>query len=146
MSVEGRPVRTRRELNTFIKLPWRIYRNEPKWVAPLLMDVKKRLDQDKNPFFKHAQAQYFLAYRDGQLVGRVSAHVDQNFNEFQGNDWGLFGWFECEDDPPFCRRSNPGLPGGRGFGVSWGAGACPAASGGSAGCLKAAHRVVKPRK
>ena len=70
MSVEIRPVSTRRELSTFIKLPWRIYRNEPKWVAPLLMDVKKRLDQDKNPFFKHAQAQYFLAYRDGQPVGR----------------------------------------------------------------------------
>jgi GNAT superfamily N-acetyltransferase len=99
MSVEVRPVRTRRELNTFIKLPWRIYRNEPKWVAPLLMDLKKRLDQDKNPFFRHAQAQYFLAYRDGQPVGRVSAHIDQNFNEFQGNEWGLFGWFECEDDP-----------------------------------------------
>jgi hypothetical protein len=92
MAVEIRPVATRRELRTFITLPWRIYRNEPKWVAPLLMDVKKRLNQDKNPFFKHAQAQYFLAYRDGQLVGRVSAHVDQNFNEFQGNEWGLFGW------------------------------------------------------
>jgi len=103
MSVEVRPVRTRRQLNTFIKLPWRIYRNEPKWVAPLLMDLKKRLDQDKNPFFKHAQAQYFLAYRDGQPVGRVSAHVDQNFNEFQGNEWGLFGWFECEDDPETAR-------------------------------------------
>jgi hypothetical protein len=38
------------------------------------MDVKKRIDQDKNPFFKHAQAQYFLAYRDGRAVGRVSAH------------------------------------------------------------------------
>jgi hypothetical protein len=103
MAVEIRPVATRRELRTFIALPSRIYRNEPKWVAPLLMDVKKRLDQDKNPFFKHAQAQYFLAYRDGQPVGRVSAHVDQNFNEFQGNEWGLFGWFECEDDPEAAR-------------------------------------------
>jgi GNAT superfamily N-acetyltransferase len=102
-SVEIRPVASRGELNTFIKLPWRLYRNEPNWVAPLLMDLKKRLDQKKNPFFKHAEAQYFLAWREGRAVGRISAHVDRNFNEFQGNDWGLFGWFECEDDPEAAR-------------------------------------------
>ncbi len=103
MSVEVRPVISRREMRTFIKLPWRLYRNEPNWVAPLLMDLKKRLDQKKNPFFKHAEAQYFLAWRDGRPVGRISAHVDRNFNEFQGNAWGLFGWFECEDDPEAAR-------------------------------------------
>ncbi len=48
MAVEIRPVTTRRELRAFIALPWQLYRNEPKWVAPLLMDLKKRLDQDKN--------------------------------------------------------------------------------------------------
>ncbi len=90
-------------MNTFIKLPYRLYRNEPNWVAPLLLDVKKRLDRGKNPFFKHAEAEYFLAWRDGRAVGRVSAHIDHNLNEFQGNDWGLFGWFECEDDPEAAR-------------------------------------------
>jgi GNAT superfamily N-acetyltransferase len=99
MTLEIRPVATRKELATFIKLPWRLYRNEPNWVAPLLMDLKKRLDQTKNPFFKHAQAQYFLAYRDGRAIGRISAHIDDNLNKFQDNAWGLFGWFECEDDP-----------------------------------------------
>ena len=54
MSVEIRPVRSRRELSTFIKLPWRLYRNEPNWVAPLVSELKKRLDQRKNPFFEHA--------------------------------------------------------------------------------------------
>jgi len=103
MAVEIRSVRSRRELDTFIKLPWRLYRNERNWVAPLLMDLKKRLDRDKNPFFKHAQANYFLAYRDGRVVGRVSAHIDDNLNSFQNNAWGLFGWFECEDDPEAAR-------------------------------------------
>jgi GNAT superfamily N-acetyltransferase len=103
MSLEVRPVFSRRELRAFIKLPWRLYRDEPNWVAPLLMDLKKRLDQKKNPFFKHAEAQYFLAWRDGRAVGRISAHVDRNFNEFQSNEWGLFGWFECEDDPEAAR-------------------------------------------
>jgi GNAT superfamily N-acetyltransferase len=103
MSVEIRAVSSRRELSTFIKLPWRLYRDEPNWVAPLVMDLKKRLDQGKNPFFKHAEAQYFLAYRDGRPVGRISAHVDRNFNGFQDNEWGLFGWFECEDDAEAAR-------------------------------------------
>jgi GNAT superfamily N-acetyltransferase len=99
MAVEIEPVSSRSELDTFIKLPWRLYRDEPAWVPPLLMDVKKRLDQRKNPFFKHAEAQYFLACRDGRPVGRISAHIDRNFNAFQQNEWGMFGWFECEDDP-----------------------------------------------
>jgi GNAT superfamily N-acetyltransferase len=99
MTVEVRPVTSRRELDTFIKLPWRLYRNEPNWIAPLLMDQKRRLDRGKNPFFKHAQATYFLAYRDGRAIGRVSAHVDANLNAFQDNTWGLFGWFECEQNP-----------------------------------------------
>ncbi len=103
MALDIRPVATKRELRAFIELPWRLYREEPNWVPPLLMDVKKRLDRTKNPFFKHAEAQYFLAWRDGRAVGRVSAHVDENFNSFQDNEWGLFGWFECEDDPEAAR-------------------------------------------
>jgi hypothetical protein len=103
MAVEIKPVESRRELATFIKLPWQLYRDEPAWVPPLLMDVRRRLDQKRNPFFKHAQAQYFLAYRDGRPVGRISAHIDHSFNAFQQNEWGLFGWFECEDDPEAAR-------------------------------------------
>lgn len=103
MALEIKPVGSRSELNAFIKLPWRLYRGEPNWVPPLLMDVRKRLDRKKNPFFEHAEAEYFLAWRDGRPVGRVSAHIDRNFNEFQKNSWGLWGWFECEDDPEAAR-------------------------------------------
>jgi GNAT superfamily N-acetyltransferase len=103
MPVEIRRVASRRDLNTFIKLPFALYRNEPRWVAPLLMDLRKRLDPKRNPFFKHAEAQYFLAWRDGRAVGRISAHIDRNLNEFQDNSWGLFGWFECEQDPEAAR-------------------------------------------
>ncbi len=103
MDVEVRAVAGRRETGTFVKLPWRLYRNEPTWVAPLLMEVKKRLDRARNPFFKHAEAEYFLAWRGRRAVGRISAHIDRNLNEFQGNRWGLFGWFECEDDPAAAR-------------------------------------------
>ena len=99
MPVEVRPVASKREYKAFMRLPWRLYRNEPNWVPPLLMDLRRRLDRDRNPFFRHGEAEYFLAWRDGRPVGRVTAQVDHNFNEFQGNDWGLFGFFECEEDP-----------------------------------------------
>ncbi|HEX2017260.1 MAG TPA: hypothetical protein VGN69_11240 [Solirubrobacteraceae bacterium] len=98
MPAEIRPVAGKRDLRRFIRLPFSLYRNEPKWVPPLLMDVRKRLDPTENPFFEHAEAQYFLAWRDGRPVGRISAHIDHRFNEFQDNRWGLFGFFECEPD------------------------------------------------
>ena len=99
MSVEIRHVATRRDLNTFVHLPWAIYRNHPLWVPPLKFDVRNRLDRVKNPFFEHAEAEYFLAFRDGDPVGRITAHYDRNFNRFQHNEWGMFGWFEARDDP-----------------------------------------------
>ena len=99
MSVEIRHVTTRRDLNTFVHLPWAIYRNHPLWVPPLKFDVRNRLDRAKNPFFEHAEAEYFLAFRDGDPVGRITAHYDRNFNRFHNNEWGMFGWFEARDDP-----------------------------------------------
>jgi GNAT superfamily N-acetyltransferase len=97
MSVEIRPVASKRDLRRFIRLPFALYRNEPRWIPPLLIDMRKRLDRKNNPFFAHAEAEFFLAWRDGKPVGRISAHIDHQFNEFQGNTWGLFGFFESED-------------------------------------------------
>ena len=81
----------------FIKLPFRLYKGQPNWVPPLIYERKRHLDRKKNPFFEHAEAEYFLAVRDGEVVGRISAHVDHRLNEFQNNEWGLFGFFEAED-------------------------------------------------
>lgn len=93
-----RPVRGRHELSAFIKLPWRLYRGEQRWVAPLIGERRRHLEAKNNPFFEHAEAEYFLAWRGGQPVGRISAHIDERLNLFQGDDWGLFGFFEAEND------------------------------------------------
>jgi GNAT superfamily N-acetyltransferase len=97
--VEARPVRTRRDLRKFIRLPWRLYRGSANWVPPLISERRRHLDRRRNPFFEHAEAEYFLAWRDGEPVGRITAHVDQRLNDFQDNQWGLFGFFESERDP-----------------------------------------------
>jgi GNAT superfamily N-acetyltransferase len=96
--VEVRPVTSKRDIMRFIRLPWRLYRDAPLWVPPLISERKRFLDRDRNPFFEHAEAEFFLAWRHGQPVGRISAHVDRRLNEFQDNNWGLFGFFECEED------------------------------------------------
>jgi GNAT superfamily N-acetyltransferase len=99
MGLEVKAVAGKRDLDTFIRLPWRLYRNEPHWVPPLISERRTFFDRSKNPFFGHAEAEYFLAWRDGRAVGRITAQVDRNFNAFQDNDWGMFGFFEVEEDP-----------------------------------------------
>lgn len=93
-----REVEGRRDLDRFIKLPFRLYANEPRWIPPLISERRAFLDRRKNPYFDHAEAAYFLAERDGRAVGRISAQIDQRYNEFHDNHDGMFGFFECEDD------------------------------------------------
>ena len=82
MSIEVRPVKTKKELMTFIKLPFKLYENDPNWVAPLVMEEKKTFNSEKNPFYDHSDVQLFVAYKDGKPVGRITAHIDHNYNEF----------------------------------------------------------------
>ena len=87
------------QVREFIMLPFRLYEGVEQWVPPLISERKRHLDRRRNPFFQHADAEYFLARRGDRVVGRISAHIDQLFNEVQENEWGQFGFFECEDDP-----------------------------------------------
>lgn len=94
-----RPVSTRRDLTAFVKLPGRLYSNERNWVAPLQFERRQFLDRSKNPYFQHARAEYFLAERGGRVVGRITAQVDERFQEVQDSRAGHFGFFDCERDP-----------------------------------------------
>ena len=98
MSVEIRPVVTRRDRREFIELPYRLHATSPQWIPPLRIERRLFLSPRFNAFFKHGDAALFLAWRDGRVIGRISAQIDRHFNEFHGNDWGMFGFFEVEDD------------------------------------------------
>ncbi|MFL5908886.1 MAG: GNAT family N-acetyltransferase [Solirubrobacterales bacterium] len=88
----------RRELSSFIKIPFRLHKGTP-WVPPLISERRQFLDRSKNPYFDHAEAEYFLAWRDGVPVGRITAQVDGRWDEFQGGKDAQFGFLEGEDDP-----------------------------------------------
>ena len=90
---------SRRGLAAFVELPYRLYSGEPSWVPPLRFERRRFLDRGQNPYFEHATAEYFLAFRAGRVVGRVTAQVDTLFQEVQGSGGGHFGFFECERDP-----------------------------------------------
>src|SRR3954451_19499412 len=98
-SVTIRPVRTRSELKRFVKVPFRLHRDQPQWVAPLIFERMEFLNREKNPYFEHAEAEYFLAERDGEAVGRITAHLDRRWDEYQGGSDAMFGFFETADDP-----------------------------------------------
>ena len=93
-------VETEDQFEEFIVFPWKVYAADPNWVPPIISDRRNFLDPQKNAFFEHARAQYFLARRDGQTVGAIAAFTNDLYNQFQGVNTGFFGFFEVLDDPP----------------------------------------------
>ncbi len=87
-----------RDLKRFIDLPYALHANRPQWVPPLKLERRIFLTRRLNAFFTHGEAEYFIALRDGRVVGRITAHVNHAFNDYQKKNWGWFGFLEFEDD------------------------------------------------
>lgn len=87
-------VGNKRDLNEFINLPWKIYRDYPCWVPPLKAEIKKMITPGKYPFWKHAERELFLARQDGRVLGRIAAIRDDHHNRVHKENAGFFGFFE----------------------------------------------------
>lgn len=96
MSIEVRPVSSRGELLAFIKLPFRLYKNDRNWVAPLISDQIKLFSPKHNPYYEHSEVQLFIAFDNGKVVGRITAHTNTQHNKFHQDKVGFFGFFESE--------------------------------------------------
>ncbi len=94
------PVGNRSQLRRFVDLPWRVYDRErhPQWVPPLRSMVRESLDTRRNPFYREADIQLFLAERDGCAVGRIAAIENRAHNRFHDDSVGFFGFLELADD------------------------------------------------
>src|SRR5215211_2200314 len=97
MSVEVQPVASWRDRREFVELPYRLHSTSPVWVPPLRLERYLFLMRSQNAFFSHGDAQLFLAWRDGKVVGRISAQYDDAYNAFHGDRTGMFGFLEFED-------------------------------------------------
>jgi GNAT superfamily N-acetyltransferase len=82
----------------FLYFPWRIYRDDPVWVPPLVPERKKRIDPARGPFFEHGEAEFFVAWQGNEPVGTICAAEDRARNDFLHTREALFGFFECIDD------------------------------------------------
>lgn len=91
-----------REVSRFLKLPYEIYRQDPHWVAPLLMDLKK-VFTDNNPLFQHAEIQLWMASRNGQDLGRIAGIIDRSFNRPGTEPAAFFGFWETTNDRSVSR-------------------------------------------
>ena len=91
-------VTTRKDRKKFVYFPWKVYKNDPHWVPPLVLDLKDKINKKKNPFFEHADMELYLAYRDGEITGRVAAILDKNHNSFHDEKVVFFGLYESFDD------------------------------------------------
>ena len=86
-------------LEAFLQVPYRIYRNDPHYVFPLLTEMRHFHDRGRNPFYRHAEAELWLVRRGDEVVGRIGARGDRYNNEHWQEKVGFFGFYEVDDDP-----------------------------------------------
>ncbi len=98
MSIQVQPVTNRRELRAFVKFPWRVYRDDPNWVPPLISDRLAYLDPAKGPFYRFADVALFMARCEREIVGTIAAFVNHQRVERLGKPQGGFGFFEVIED------------------------------------------------
>ena len=98
MTIRIREHRPGRDLDAFLLLPEQLYEGDPGFCAPLLFEQRERLTPAKNPFFEHAEVSLFTAYKDGKLVGRISAQVDREHLKRHQDECGFFGFFDTIND------------------------------------------------
>ncbi|MBE0683975.1 MAG: hypothetical protein IH589_18905 [Anaerolineales bacterium] len=98
MNISQLDLKDKRQVDDFIRLPFVIYRNIPQWVPPLQMDERLKLNRKKFPYYKHSQADFFLAYAGTRPIGRLAVLDNRHYNEFNHETTAFFYLFECENN------------------------------------------------
>jgi len=91
-------ISTKKELKKFVKFPFKLYKDNKYWVPPIIKDEVSGFDMNKNPVFQHAEARFFLAYKNGEIVGRIAAMINWIEVKEQKVKKMRFGWFDFIDD------------------------------------------------
>ena len=98
LTIEKVDTANRAQIRRFIKVPFRLYKQHPQWVPPIRSDVALMLNRKKHPFYEHSTADFFIAVRDGQDIGRIAALENCNYNKHHDVRTAQFYLFDCEDD------------------------------------------------
>lgn len=90
--------KTKKELTDYIKFPFSLYKNNKYWVPPIIADELETFDKTKNPAFENAEAYFYIAYKNNQIVGRIAAIINWSEVNDQQKKKVRFGWFDVIDD------------------------------------------------
>ncbi len=102
--VQLRVAETKQDLDKFIMFPFKLYQDSPYWVPPLIRERKVFVDRKKNPFFKHAEAEFFLVERGGEVVGTIAGIINHEHNRVHEDRVGFWGMFETIDDDSVAEK------------------------------------------
>lgn len=91
---------SKQQVEDFLRLPFSIYRDIPKWVPSLQADERFRLSRKRFPFYKHSQAAFFLVYRENRPIGRLAVLDNHHYNEYNKTRAAFFYLFECKNNLP----------------------------------------------
>jgi len=104
LSIEKIDTNNKVQVKRFVEFPYRLYKDCPQWVPPLYLDAYLLLNRKKHPFYGHSDADFFLALRDGEVVGRICAANNKPFNEYHKTKKAQFYAFDAIDDLDVARR------------------------------------------
>lgn len=88
----------KQDVRRFITIPFRLYKDDPLWVPPLFSDAELPLNRQKHPFYEHSEADFFIAVRDRQDIGRIAVLINHHYIEYHNNKSAQFYFFDCEND------------------------------------------------
>ena len=86
------------EVDSFVKVPFDLYKGHPQWVPPFISDVKTMMNPDKHPYYEHSDAEFFIAEKEGKILGRIAALENKPFNQYHDKKDAEFYLFECIND------------------------------------------------
>ena len=101
--IEKVDTQSKAQVRRFVRIPYRLYAHHPQWVPPLFGDVELYLNRQKHPFYEFGSADFFLAVRNGQDIGRIAVLENPHFNEYHQVRQAWFYLFECENDMQAAR-------------------------------------------
>lgn len=93
-----KPVQNRQDRRSFIDLPWYLYKDDPQWIPPLIIDMDNTLNPNKNALLRLGPSAFFLAIRNNQVVGRIGTGMDLRLNKEKNKELGYITLFESVDD------------------------------------------------
>ncbi len=98
MSINVQEIHSPKGVKAFIDYPHHLHKNDPCYVPELYIGMKELFDPNKNPFFEHSKVQLFLAYQDQEIVGRIAAIRNNNYNTHHQSNVGFIGFLDFEND------------------------------------------------